>query len=163
MEYVITVVVTLLTTLTVTALKPEWMIGWLLKFLENKIPKNSNAISNALGYTLMNVGSYALASQKDTKSIEEANKKIKEQLVIIEKELKKYWKTVSSLKIRLVKNGIQIYYYSQEKRLGVNKWWEREKVKFYKKDKDLENRIKEDIKKWNEQMVNKELKRIGLK
>lgn len=90
MEYVITVVVTLLTTLVITALKPEWIIGWLLKFLENKIPKNSNAISNALGYTLMNVGSYALASQKDTQVIEDANKKIKDQLIVIEKELKKY-------------------------------------------------------------------------
>ena len=121
MEYVITVVVTLLATLAVTALKPEWIIGWLLKFLETKIPKNSNAISNALGYTLMNVGSYALASQKDTQVIEEANKKIKDQLIVIEKELKKYW-IVGEINIVITKTGF--YFYTNptiEKNPEINK------------------------------------------
>lgn len=65
--------------------------------------------------------------------------------------------------MKLTENGIYVYYYSEEKRLSTQKWWKREKVKFYPIDIDLEKRIKNDIKKWQDEKISKELKRIGLK
>ena len=30
-------------------LKPEWLVGWLLKLLDKKLPNNGNKIENSLG------------------------------------------------------------------------------------------------------------------
>lgn len=65
--------------------------------------------------------------------------------------------------MKVTENGIYVYYYSEEKRLGVNKWWKREKVKFYPINEDIEESIKNDINKWNQQKITQEMQRIRLK
>lgn len=89
MSETLAVVITLVVTIGVQLLKPEWFTGWFLD-LTNKKFKNkehANKIQNSLGAKAVDIGVELLEGNPDdpvimeaTKTIKEANKKIKNEL-----------------------------------------------------------------------------------
>ena len=72
-------------------IKPEWFIGWLLNLIESKFQKKeANALTNALGTKLIEVGLVALEKipDDDNPTIAEGVQKIKEGVEMVKKEFK---------------------------------------------------------------------------
>jgi len=88
MSEILTAVITLGVVFVIQLLKPEWFIGWLLGFLNRKLPTNANKIENALGYKLVETGLYTLKSNEDNEKIKLAIEEMEKQLKIIEEEIK---------------------------------------------------------------------------
>lgn len=85
MNEIITAVVTLVVVYLLQLLKPEWFIGWLLSFLNQKLPKHANKIENSLGVKMIETGLYAIKKNEDTEEV----KKIVEEIEEKTNELKK--------------------------------------------------------------------------
>lgn len=88
MSEVFTALITLGVVFVIQLLKPEWFIGWLLGFLNKKLPKHANKIENALGYKLVETGIYTLKSNEDNEKIKVAIAEMEKQLKVIEEEIK---------------------------------------------------------------------------
>lgn len=88
MSEVLTALITLGVVFAIQLLKPEWFIGWLLVFLNKKLPSEANKIENALGYKLVETGLYALKSNEDNEKIKVAIEEMEKQLKVIEEEIK---------------------------------------------------------------------------
>jgi len=88
MSEILTAVITLGVVFVIQLLKPEWFIGWLLGFLNRKLPTNANKIENALGYKLVETGLYTLKNNEDNEKIKLAIEEMEKQLKIIEEEIK---------------------------------------------------------------------------
>jgi len=88
MSEILSVIITLIVVFVLQLLKPEWFMGWLLGFLNKKLPKHANKIENALGYKLVETGLYALKSNEDNEKIKAAIAEMEKQLKIIEEEIK---------------------------------------------------------------------------
>jgi hypothetical protein len=88
MSEAISVIVTLIVVFVIQMLKPEWFMGWLLGFLNKKLPKHANKIENALGYKLVETGIYTLKSNEDNEKIKVAIDEMEKQLKIIEEEIR---------------------------------------------------------------------------
>jgi len=88
MSEVFTALITLGVVFVIQLLKPEWFIGWLLGFLNQKLPKNANKIENALGYKLVETGIYTLKSNEDNEKVKAAINEMEKQLKVIEEEIK---------------------------------------------------------------------------
>jgi hypothetical protein len=61
MSETIAVIITLVVTIIIQMLKPEWFIGWLIAFLNKKLPGKSNKIENSLGQKLIETGVYVVS------------------------------------------------------------------------------------------------------
>jgi len=61
MSETIAVIITLVVTIIIQMLKPEWFIGWLIAFLNKKLPGKSNKIENFLGQKLIETGVYVIS------------------------------------------------------------------------------------------------------
>ena len=88
MSEILTAVITLGVVFVIQLLKPEWFIGWLLGFLNKKLPSEANKIENVLGYKLVETGIYTLKSNEDNEKIKVAIAEMEKQLKIIEEEIK---------------------------------------------------------------------------
>jgi len=88
MSEVLTAIITLGVVFAIQLLKPEWFIGWLLGFLNKKLPSEANKIENVLGYKLVETGIYTLKSNEDNEKIKVAIAEMEKQLKIIEEEIK---------------------------------------------------------------------------
>jgi len=88
MSEVLTALITLGVVFAIQLLKPEWFIGWLLGFLNKKLPSEANKIENTIGYKLVETGLYALKSNEDNEKIKVAIEEIEKQLKVIEEEIK---------------------------------------------------------------------------
>ena len=88
MSEVLTAVITLSVVFVIQLLKPEWFIGWLLGFLNKKLPSNANKIENALGYKLVETGLYTLKNNEDNEKVKTAINEMEKQLKVIEEEIK---------------------------------------------------------------------------
>jgi len=72
-------------------IKPEWFISWLLNLIASKFQKKeANALTNALGTKLIEVGLVALEKipDEDNPTITEGIRKIKEGVEMVKKEFK---------------------------------------------------------------------------
>ena len=90
MTEVIAVIVTLVVTTLLQLLKPEWFLGWLVTFLNKKLPGKSNKIENSLGQKLVETGVYIITYNPDNEKIANAVKIIEEQNTILKDELKNF-------------------------------------------------------------------------
>ena len=88
MSEVLSVLVTLIVVFGIQMLKPEWFLGWLLKLINQKIPKQANKIENSLGVKMIETGIYALENNEDNEKIKVAIAEMKAQLKVIEDEVK---------------------------------------------------------------------------
>ena len=88
MSEVLTALITLGVVFAIQLLKPEWFIGWLLGFLNKKLPKHANKIENALGYKLIETGLYTLKKNEDNEKVKTAINEMEKQLKVIEEETK---------------------------------------------------------------------------
>ena len=88
MSEVLTALITLGVVFAIQLLKPEWFIGWLLGFLNKKLPSEANKIENVLGYKLVETGIYTLKSNEDNEKIKLAIEEMEKQLKVIEEEIK---------------------------------------------------------------------------
>ncbi len=88
MSEVLTALITLGVVFVIQLLKPEWFIGWLLGFLNKKLPTEANKIENALGYKLIETGIYTLKSNEDNDKVKAAIDEMEKQLKVIEEEIK---------------------------------------------------------------------------
>ncbi len=88
MSEVLTAIITLGVVFAIQLLKPEWFIGWLLGFLNKKLPSEANKIENALGYKLVETGIYTLKSNEDNEKVKLAIDEMEKQLKVIEEEIK---------------------------------------------------------------------------
>lgn len=88
MSEVLTALITLGVVFAIQLLKPEWFIGWLLGFLNKKLPSEANKIENALGYKLVETGLYALKSNEDNEKVKTAINEMEKQLKVIEEEIR---------------------------------------------------------------------------
>ena len=88
MSEIFTALITLGVVFVIQLLKPEWFIGWLLGFLNKKLPSEANKIENVLGYKLVETGIYTLKSNEDNEKIKVAIAEMEKQLKIIEEEIK---------------------------------------------------------------------------
>lgn len=88
MSEVFTALITLGVVFAIQLLKPEWFIGWLLGFLNKKLPTEANKIENALGYKLVETGLYALKSNEDNEKVKTAINEMEKQLKVIEEEIR---------------------------------------------------------------------------
>jgi hypothetical protein len=87
---IISVIITLSITVTVGMLKPEWFMGWLLAFLNKKLPQNANKIENATGQKFIETGVYILTYNPDDEIMKNAVTEIEKQNTIIKDNLKKF-------------------------------------------------------------------------
>ena len=71
-------------------LKPEWLVGWLLKLLDKKLPGNSNKIENSLGVKAIETGVYIIKAHPDSEKMNEAVKVIDSCLEVLKDELKNH-------------------------------------------------------------------------
>lgn len=69
-------------------LKPEWLVGWLLKLLDKKLPNNGNKIENSLGIKAIETGVYIIKAHPDSEKMNEAVKVIDSCLEVLKDELK---------------------------------------------------------------------------
>lgn len=90
MSEVLTLIIGVVAVLVIQLIKPEWFIGWLLKLLNNKLPNKSNKIENALGYKFIETGLYALKYNIDDEKMQEAIKKLEEDLAVVKEEMKNF-------------------------------------------------------------------------
>ena len=90
MTEVIAVIVTLVVTTLLQLLKPEWFLGWLVTFLNKKLPGKSNKIENSLGQKLIETGVYIITYNPDNEKIKNTVKIIEEQNTILKDELKNF-------------------------------------------------------------------------
>ncbi len=89
MTEVITSLVTLGQVFLIGSLKPEWLLGWQMKLLDSKLPKNQNKISNSLGLKLVESGTYQIDYHPDSETIKNETEKIKESIEVLNTEIKK--------------------------------------------------------------------------
>ena len=90
MSETLAVVITLGVTILIQVLKPEWFTGWFMD-LTNKKFKNrehANKIQNSLGAKAVDIGVELLEGNPDNPVITEATKTIKEANGKIKNELK---------------------------------------------------------------------------
>lgn len=90
MTEAISIIITLIVTVVLQMLKPEWFLGWLVAFLNKKLPKHSNKIENNLGQKLIETGCYIITYNPDNEKIMDAVKEIEKQNTILKDELKNY-------------------------------------------------------------------------
>ncbi len=90
MTEAISVIITLIVTVVLQMLKPEWFLGWLVAFFNKKLPGKSNKIENSLGQKLIETGVYVITYNPDNEKIKNAVKIIEEQNTIIKDELKNF-------------------------------------------------------------------------
>lgn len=83
----LSVVITLVVTVIIQMLKPEWLTGWFLDLLDKKAPKTSNTIANNLGNKMFQVGVHLMKRHADSEVISQATQIIEEQSKIIANEL----------------------------------------------------------------------------
>jgi hypothetical protein len=88
MSETIAVLITIVVSFVIQLLKPEWFIGWLLTFLNRKLPNNANKIENSLGQKLIDTGVYVLSNNEDNEKIKEALDQIRLHNKTISDELK---------------------------------------------------------------------------
>lgn len=89
MSETLAVIITVVVTLVIQMLKPEWFIGWLITFLNSKLkPENSNKISNSLGVKFIETGIYVIESHPDSEAIKQSTNIIKTENEKIKDELK---------------------------------------------------------------------------
>lgn len=88
MTEAISIIITLIVTVVLQMLKPEWFLGWLVTFLNKKLPGKSNKIENSLGQKLIETGIYVLTYNEDNKKIKEIVKVIEEENMKLKDELK---------------------------------------------------------------------------
>jgi len=88
MSEILSVIITLIVVFVLQLLKPEWFIGWLLGFLNKKLPKHANKIENSLGVKMIETGIYAIENNEDNEKIKVAIAEMKAQLKVIEDEVK---------------------------------------------------------------------------
>jgi hypothetical protein len=70
-------------------LKPEWLVGWLLKLLDKKLPNKSNNIENSLGIKAIETGVYIIKAHPDSDKMSERSiKVIDSSLEVLKDELK---------------------------------------------------------------------------
>ena len=55
-------------------LKPEWLVGWLLKLLDKKLPNIGNKIENSLGIKAIETGVYIIKAHPDSEKNERSSK-----------------------------------------------------------------------------------------
>jgi len=90
MSETLAVVITLVVTIGIQLLKPEWFTGWFMD-LTNKKFKNrehANKIQNSLGAKAVDIGVELLEGNPDNPVITEATKNIKAENEKIKNELK---------------------------------------------------------------------------
>lgn len=90
MTEAISIIITLIVTVVLQMLKPEWFLGWLVTFLNKKLPGKSNKIENSLGQKLVETGVYIIKYNPDNEKIANAVKVIEEQNTILKDELKNF-------------------------------------------------------------------------
>lgn len=90
MTEAISIIITLIVTVVLQMLKPEWFLGWLVTFLNKKLPSKSNKIENSLGQKLVETGVYIIKYNPDNEKIANAVKVIEEQNTILKDELKNF-------------------------------------------------------------------------
>ena len=90
MTEAISIIITLIVTVVLQMLKPEWFLGWLVTFLNKKLPGKSNKIENSLGQKLVETGVYIIKYNPDNEKIKNAVKIIEEQNTILKDELKNF-------------------------------------------------------------------------
>lgn len=88
MSETIAVIITLVVTIIIQMLKPEWFIGWLIAFLNKKLPGKSNKIENSLGQKLIEMGVYVISYNQDDEKIKEIIKTVEEASIKLKDELK---------------------------------------------------------------------------
>ncbi len=90
MSETLAVVITLVVTIGIQLLKPEWFVGWFLDLTDNKFKnkEQSNKIQNSLGEKAVEIGTRLLEHNPDNPVITEATKTIKEANERIKNELK---------------------------------------------------------------------------
>lgn len=90
MTEAISIIITLIVSVVLQMLKPEWFLGWLVTFLNKKLPGKSNKIENSLGQKLVETGVYIIKYNPDNEKIANAVKVIEEQNTILKDELKNF-------------------------------------------------------------------------